>query len=63
MPTVVAVSCSPASFARDAALLVAGGYRLERVVPVDQFVYSAHVELVAVFRREMQGRKRRSLLS
>lgn len=63
VPTVVAVSCSPASFARDAALLVAGGYRLERVVPVDQFVYSAHVELVAVFRREMQGRKRRSLLS
>lgn len=64
VPTVVAVSCSPASFARDAALLVRGGYRLERVVPVDQFIYSAHVELVAVFRRrDIQGRKKRSLLS
>jgi 23S rRNA (uracil1939-C5)-methyltransferase len=64
VPTVVAVSCSPASFARDARLLVGGGYRLERVVPVDQFLYSAHVELVAVFRKPVaRTRKRRSLLS
>lgn len=48
---VVYVSCDPASFARDAGLLVAGGYRLERVTPVDQFRYSAHVELVGVFVR------------
>lgn len=51
VPVVVAVSCNPATFARDAKLLVAGGYRLERVTPVDQFRYSAHVELVARFER------------
>ena len=49
--TVVAVSCNPATFARDAAQLIAGGFRLERVVPVDQFVWTPHLELVAVFRR------------
>jgi 23S rRNA (uracil1939-C5)-methyltransferase len=46
---VVAVSCNPATFARDARILVDGGYRLLRVTPVDQFLYSAHVELVARF--------------
>lgn len=51
VPVVVGVSCNPASFARDAAVLSAGGYWLERVQPIDQFVYSAHVELVGVFRR------------
>ncbi len=49
--TVVAVSCNPATFARDAARLVAGGFRLERVAPVDQFVWTPHLELVAVFQR------------
>src|SRR5690606_15744113 len=49
--TVVGVSCDPASFARDAAILAAGGYRLESVTPVDQFAWSAHVEVVGVFRR------------
>jgi len=48
---IVGVSCNPATFARDAALLAAGGYRLTRVTPVDQFRYSAHVELVARFER------------
>jgi 23S rRNA (uracil1939-C5)-methyltransferase len=48
---VIAVSCNPATFARDAAGLVTGGLRLERVVPVDQFVYTPHLELVATFRR------------
>jgi 23S rRNA (uracil1939-C5)-methyltransferase len=51
VPTVIAVSCNPATFARDARTLVDGGYRLTRVTPVDQFRYSAHVELVALFRR------------
>ncbi len=46
---IVAVSCNPATFARDASLLVAGGYRLIEVTPVDQFVYSPHIELVGVF--------------
>lgn len=51
VPKLVAMSCNPASFARDAAVLIGGGYRLDRVVPVDQFVFSAHVELVAIFAR------------
>jgi 23S rRNA (uracil1939-C5)-methyltransferase len=51
VPTVVAVSCNPATFARDARLLVDGGYRLVAVTPVDQFRYSAHVEIVAQFSR------------
>jgi 23S rRNA (uracil1939-C5)-methyltransferase len=49
--TIVAVSCEPKTFARDAAILIAGGYRLEKVTPVDQFAWSAHVELVGVFKR------------
>lgn len=49
--TVVAVSCNPATFARDARILVDGGYGVERIVPIDQFPWSAHVELAAVFRR------------
>jgi 23S rRNA (uracil1939-C5)-methyltransferase len=48
---VVAVSCDAATFARDAAILVAGGYRLSIVTPVDQFLWSPHVEIVGVFLR------------
>ncbi len=51
VPLVVAVSCSAATFARDAKLLLDGGYRLKRVTPVDQFRYSPHVEIVARFER------------
>ena len=51
VPTIVAVSCDAASFARDARILVEGGYQLGTVTPVDQFRYSAHVELVAKFER------------
>lgn len=47
--TVIGVSCNPASFARDAAILRAGGYALSQVTPVDQFVYAPHVELVGIF--------------
>jgi len=51
VPIVVAVSCNAATFARDARLLVDGGYRLEAVTPVDQFRHTPHVELVARFKR------------
>src|ERR1700738_5137657 len=51
VPHVVAVSCNPATFARDARILVDGGYQLTCVTPVDQFRYSAHVELVALLQR------------
>ena len=46
VPIVVAVSCSPGTFARDMRHLIDGGYRLLSVSPVDQFRYSAHVEIV-----------------
>lgn len=49
--TVIAVSCNPATLARDARALVNGGYRIDSVTPIDQFLYSVHVEVVAVFRR------------
>ena len=45
------VSCNPASFAKDAARLVEGGYRLRRITPVGQFRWSTHVELVGAFER------------
>ncbi|HLG88899.1 MAG TPA: class I SAM-dependent RNA methyltransferase [Alphaproteobacteria bacterium] len=48
---VAAVSCNPGTFARDAAIMVAGGYRLDDVTPVDQFPWTTHVELVAAFGR------------
>lgn len=51
VPKVLYVSCSASSFARDARLLVDGGYRLDRVVPIDQFLWSPHVELFAQFSR------------
>jgi 23S rRNA (uracil1939-C5)-methyltransferase len=51
VPTVVAVSCNLATFARDARILTEGGYRLARVTPIDQFRYSPHVELAAKFER------------
>jgi 23S rRNA (uracil1939-C5)-methyltransferase len=51
VPVIVAVSCNPATFARDIKILVNGGYRLTHVTPVDQFRYSAHVEVVARLER------------
>ena len=47
----VAVSCNPATFARDARILIDAGFKIDRVTPVDQFRHTPHVELVARFRR------------
>jgi len=49
---IVYVSCNPQSFARDARLLVDGGYGMGTVIPVDQFLWSSHIELVAAFKRD-----------
>jgi 23S rRNA (uracil1939-C5)-methyltransferase len=51
VPVIAAVSCNPESFARDARILAQGGYHLERVTPIDQFLWSPHLEFVAIFRR------------
>lgn len=51
VPLVIGVSCNPKSFARDAQTLVQGGYTLQSVQCVDQFVYSNHVEVIGVFTR------------
>ncbi len=51
VPRVVYGSCDPGSFARDARILQDGGYRLEKLLPVDQFLWSPHIELIALFAR------------
>jgi 23S rRNA (uracil1939-C5)-methyltransferase len=48
---VVGVSCNPTTFARDARVLIDAGFTLTRVKPVDQFLWSPHMELVGVFTR------------
>ncbi len=48
---IVMVSCNPATFARDARTLINGGYRLTKVTPVDQFIFSDHIELVGIFEK------------
>ena len=48
---VVAIACDIGNFTRDAAILIAGGYKLRRVTPVDQFKWTAHLEMVGVFER------------
>ena len=52
VPRIVYASCDPGTFARDARVLVDGGYRLATVRPIDQFLFSAEVELAARFERD-----------
>lgn len=52
VPVIIAISCNPATFGRDAVALIEGGYTLERVMPVDQFTWSDHVEVAAIFRKD-----------
>ena len=59
VPVVASVSCDAGTFARDAAILIDGGYALTRVTPVDQFKESAHVELVGLFRRPSKTTRKR----
>ena len=51
VPRIAYVSCNPATFARDAAVLMSGGYQLDWIQPVGQFRWSTHVELAAAFSR------------
>jgi 23S rRNA (uracil1939-C5)-methyltransferase len=60
VPLVVSVSCDAATFARDVAILTAAGFTLERVLPVDQFKHTPHVEIVGVLRREIKRKRRPS---
>ncbi|HJW42368.1 MAG TPA: hypothetical protein VJ476_14220, partial [Rhizomicrobium sp.] len=51
VPRLAYVSCDALTFARDARILVDGGYRIGATVPVDQFLWSSHIELVVAFAR------------
>jgi len=59
VPTVIALACDAGTFARDARILVDGGYALERVELIDQFPWTAEIELVATFRKARRRRPRR----
>lgn len=51
VPLILAISCAPITFARDAEILAKGGYRLEKILLLDQFSYSFHTEIFASFRK------------
>jgi 23S rRNA (uracil1939-C5)-methyltransferase len=57
VPVIAYVSCDAASFARDAAILTQGGYAIGPVTPIDQFLWSSHIELVAGFTRPQAAKR------
>jgi 23S rRNA (uracil1939-C5)-methyltransferase len=61
LPLVASISCNAATFARDARILVDGGYEIGTVTPLDQFRFSPHVEIAAVFRRPRRKDRARRL--
>jgi 23S rRNA (uracil1939-C5)-methyltransferase len=61
LPLVVSISCNVGTFARDARVLIDGGFQIGSVIPLDQFRFSAHVEIAAIFRRPKKARTRRLL--
>jgi 23S rRNA (uracil1939-C5)-methyltransferase len=62
LPLIASISCNAATFARDARILIAGGYEIESVTPLDQFRFSPHVEIAAIFRRPKPKARARRLL-
>lgn len=52
VPTVIGVSCNPVTFARDAKILIDGGYKFKSLSIVDQFIWSTHIEVVGIFNRD-----------
>ncbi|TIV22119.1 MAG: RNA methyltransferase, partial [Mesorhizobium sp.] len=53
---VAAVSCNPVTLARDLRILLDGGYTLKSVIPIDQFLWSPHVEAVALLEKPKRRR-------
>ena len=62
VPLAVAISCNVETFARDARILVEGGFRMGPVTPLDQFRFSSHLEIVAAFERPRAKAARRGVL-
>jgi len=61
VPLVAAVSCNPGTLARDLSILAAGGYQLRSVTPIDQFLWSPHVEAVALLEKPRRNRRAANL--
>ncbi len=57
IPGIAAVSCNPVTLARDLSILLEGGYRIVGITPIDQFLWSPHVEAVALLEKPKQRRK------
>ncbi len=61
VPLVISVSCHPETFARDSRILLDGGYQVQRIIPIDQFVWSNHIETVGIFRKQKSAARKRRL--